>query len=166
MLQLYSYYPNNHYHHITSIHIIHCKIIQDKLNSRPYYAPIPSHSISDRRQSNHKLHILANLLATISPVSIICNGFPNSRGQCSFGSRQLEGKHELVDLLEILAQSSHLMDDILQTDHLASQVLLHLGVGLYLNALVSHLAVELLVDQLTRQFLRGLTPGYVILDST
>lgn len=58
------------------------------------------------------------------------------------------------------------MDDVLQTDHLASQVLLHLSIGLDLNALLPHLTEELLVDQLTDQFLRGLTPSNVVLDAT
>lgn len=58
------------------------------------------------------------------------------------------------------------MDDILQADHFASQVLLHLGIGLDLNAFFPNFSVELLVYQLADQLLWGLTPGYVVLDAT
>lgn len=57
------------------------------------------------------------------------------------------------------------MDDILQTDHIPSKMFLHLCVGLDLHSLLPHLPEQLLVDQLTHQLLRRLSPSYVVLDT-
>lgn len=57
-----------------------------------------------------------------------------------------------------------LPDDVLETDDVSSEVLLHLCVGLDLHPFLPVPAVELLVDELTDQFFGWLSPGDVVLD--
>jgi hypothetical protein len=99
-------------------------------------------------------------------MSVIPHGLPNPGGKGALGGRQLEGEKELINPVEVAAQGRHLMDDILETDDLPSEVLLHLRIGLDLHPLLSHLPEELLVDQLADQLLGRLSPGDVVLHPT
>lgn len=55
--------------------------------------------------------------------------------------------------------------DVLQTDNVASDVLLDLCVGLYVHSLFPYFPMKFLVDELTDQFLVGFPPSYVIFHS-
>ena len=98
-------------------------------------------------------------------MTIVRYWFSDSGGEGALWSGQLKGEDEAGYFLEVAAQVADLADDIFQTDDVSAQMLLHLCVGLYLHSLFAHLAVKLLVDELTDQFFGRLTPGYVVLYS-
>lgn len=98
-------------------------------------------------------------------MPVVSDGLTQTRGQGALGGGQLEREDEVGDLDEVRAQVGHLLYDVLQTDDLAPDVLLDLGVGLDCHPLVPHLPVQLLVYQLAHQFLRGLAPGDVVLNA-
>lgn len=114
--------------------------------------------------SNHQLNVLAYLLPAVAPVPVARNRLPDARGQSSVGRGQLEGEDEISDEVETWANLHDFLNDVLETDDIASEVLLDLAVGLDLHAFFSCLAKQLLVDEFAHYLLGGFSPGDVVLD--
>ena len=74
-------------------------------------------------------------------MPIICHGFPQSRGQGSFGCGQFEGEDEAHDIFEMGAVAVDLVYDIFQAYYITSDVLFDLGIRFYMDSLFTYFSM-------------------------
>lgn len=79
-------------------------------------------------------------------MPVVADGFPQSRSEGVLRGGQLEGENELHYLLEVGAPLNYLVDDVLETYDVASDVLLHLGVRLDGDPLVADFSMQFFIN--------------------
>ena len=61
--------------------------------------------------------------------------------------------------------ASNLVDDVLETNDISSKVLLHLGVGFYMDSFIAYFSMQFFINKLRYQCFGWLAPCDVILDA-
>ncbi len=118
-----------------------------------------------KKESDHGFNVIVDFFSSVAPVTIFTHWLSQSWHQQSFWGGQLEWINELLDLVELLSDIHHLIDNVFKTQNLASDLLFNQFVWLDLNSLIIDFSVGFLVEKLAYNFLRWLAPCDIVFNS-
>ena len=113
--------------------------------------------------SNHITNILIYFTSSVSPMSSIFHWLPQPRNQSIRRCCQFEGENKGQNVFKTLAYIQYLVNNILQTNDISSNMLFDKFVWIYMYPFFSNLSIHFLVDELSDDFRWRFSVGDIIL---